>query len=94
MTATTVADAKAIRDKLYTEVSAAGAVLKAFPKGPMGLTPDAVKVSTEFRAAKARYAAAFDALRAINAMISKRFVKEQRDERAARNGLGALAKSE
>lgn len=94
MTTPTFADAKAIRDRLYLEASTAGAVLKSFPKGPMGLTPDAVKVSTEFRAAKARYAAAFGTLRAVNAMMTKRYAKELRAERAARNGLGASAKCE
>lgn len=49
------------------EVNAASAALKAFPKGPTGITPDAVKCSPEYQTAKRRYQVAFAALRSSNA---------------------------
>lgn len=54
-------------DRLEAEVKASGAALKTFPKGPMGLTTDAIKASPEYRAAKRRYDIAFAALRTFNA---------------------------
>lgn len=59
------------------DVRAASDALKQFPRGPMGLTPDHVKFSPEFRAAKRRYDAAFARLRAVNSVAL----------RAAREGL-------
>ena len=50
------------------DVRAASDALKKFPRGPMGLTPDHVKFSPEFRAAKLRYDAAFARLRAVNSV--------------------------
>lgn len=55
------------RKILEGEWKRAGKALKVFPKGPMGLTPDEVKVSPEFRAAKSAYDKAFEALRRFNA---------------------------
>lgn len=60
------------RDDLEAEVRAAGAALKSFPKGAMGLTPDAVKASPEWKAAKNRYDRAFAALRAFNSKRVRR----------------------
>lgn len=56
---------------IQDRVDAASAALKAFPKGPMGLTPDAVKALPEYQAAKREYAVAFAALRAANATKSR-----------------------
>lgn len=53
-------------DTLEAEVKAASAALKEFPRGTMGLTPDDVKASPEWRAAKTRYELAFARLRAWN----------------------------
>lgn len=53
-------------------------------RGPMGLTPDAVKEMPEWRAAKTRVDKAFAQLRAFNAAFVKRFAKELRAERAER----------
>lgn len=58
---------EAARARLEAERAAASAELRAFPKdGPMGLTPDAVKATPEWRAASARYQAAHEALRQFN----------------------------
>jgi hypothetical protein len=73
----TFEEARAIRDRREAEARAAGDALKAFPKdGPMGLTPDHIKFSPEFRAAKARYDDAWLRLRDVNHFIRKRFAKD------------------
>lgn len=77
--------AKAIRDGLDGEVARTGARLELFPKnGPMGLTPDHVKASPEFRAAKAAFDRAFANLRNFNKTYTVQFAGELRAERAAR----------
>lgn len=81
-TAIAYEEAKAARDVLATEVAAATAVLKTFPGGPMGLTPDSVRLTPEYRTANARFQRAFAALRAFNAGFTKTFAKELRAERA------------
>lgn len=45
--------------------------LKKFPKGPMGLTPDSIKSTPEWKAAKQQSDKAFQELRALNAWIAK-----------------------
>ena len=61
----------ALRDRAQANVTAASAGLKAFAhlRAPNGLTPDAVKFSPEYRAAKSAYDQAFARLRAVNAAI-------------------------
>ncbi len=56
----------ATENTLEAEVAAASAALRDFPRGSMGLTPDAVKASPEWRAAKTRYELAFARLRSWN----------------------------
>ena len=53
-------------------------------RGPTGLTPDAVKETPEWRAAKASVDKAFARLRAFNAVFVKKFAKELRAERSER----------
>lgn len=77
-------EAKAEGVLVEKEMSAAQAAIDAFPRGPMGLTPDAVRATPEWRAAKARVDKAFARLRAFNAVFVKRFAKELRAERAER----------
>lgn len=67
------------------EVNTADEALRSFPRGPMGLTPESVAASPEYRAANARYQKAFARQRAFNATFTKRFAKELRAERAARD---------
>lgn len=77
-------EARAEEALVEKEMSEAQAAIDAFPRGPMGLTPDAVRALPEYRAAKARVDKAFARLRAFNAVFVKRFAKELRAERAAR----------
>lgn len=82
---TTYEEAKAESALVEKEMFEAQAAIDAFPRGPMGLTPDAVRATPEWRAAKTRVDKAFARLRAFNAVFVKRFAKElraERDERA------------
>lgn len=79
-------EAVAARDRLEQEASAAGHVLNAFPRGAMGLTPDHVRATPEWRAAKDRYKRAFAALQNFNTVFTKAFAKELRAQRAERRG--------
>lgn len=84
------AAAKAARAQLDATVHRLGAVLQAFPKGPMGLTPDAVKATPEYMAAKTDYETAFNQLRDFNARFLKAFPKEIRaDRRRPRELVGS-----
>jgi hypothetical protein len=58
-------------DPIQDRVDAASTALKTFAKGAMGLTPDAIKASSEYQAAKREYAAAFAALRLRNSVRAK-----------------------
>lgn len=84
--ANTFEAAKAESARLNSEVDRAGAVKNAFPRGPMGLTPDHVKASPEFRAASAAYNTAFQKLRQFNSSYVKTYAKELRAERIKRRG--------
>jgi hypothetical protein len=80
-------DAKAERLALEAAAKSAGGQLKAIQgvgSGPMGLTPDAVKFSPEYRRAYAHYHRAANALRRFNAIFVKRFAIELRQERRQR----------
>lgn len=79
-------DAKAEHAQIEQEVDAASDALQVFPRGPMGLTPDAVTATPEYRAAKTRYAKAFARQRAFNEVFTKKFAKELRAERDKRYG--------
>jgi hypothetical protein len=81
------AKAKATHDRLNAEVVRTEEVLKTFPTCAMGLTPDAVKFSPEFRNAKQAFNAAFARLRAFNAVFTKTFAKELCAERRERSAL-------
>jgi hypothetical protein len=80
-------EAKACQAALDAEVARCGLVLNAFPKGAMGLTPDAVKFSHEYRAAKATFDNAFKRLRTFNAWHVKAHKDELREERRIRNKI-------
>jgi hypothetical protein len=72
--------AKARRDELESALSAASLALKSFPRLPSGLTPDAVKATPEYQAAKSRYDVAFTNLREFNRQFVRIFkqAKEQK----------------
>lgn len=80
----TFTEAKALAATLDAEASRLGAILQAFPKGPMGLTPDAVRATAEWKLAKHQFDAAFAKLRNFNGAFTKAFAKEIREERRAR----------
>ncbi|XUM19778.1 hypothetical protein ACRAVF_19115 [Bradyrhizobium oligotrophicum S58] len=67
----TLIEAKATAAALHSEVQRAGAILNTFPRNERGLTPDAVKFSASYQRARADFNAAFDALRAHNALVWK-----------------------
>lgn len=77
-------DAKSYKASLAQIEDAAGKILNSFPKGPMGLTPDHVKASPEWKAAYQAHARAFAALRDFNGKFVKAFKKELAAERKAR----------
>lgn len=79
--------AKAKFDRLMAAVDAASEALQQFPKGAMGLTPDAVKASPEFRAAKARFEDANAAGKKYAGPYNKRWKAEIAAERNARRAL-------
>jgi hypothetical protein len=92
---TTFSEVRRIRDDLYVAQDAAAKKLQSFPRGgPMGLTPDAVKFSPEFQAAKRRYDEITKAVKKINQFMTKNFKKELKDERdAIRAGKVLLGKT-
>lgn len=79
-------EARAESALIEKEVDAASDALRAFPRGSMGLTPDAIKSTPEYRAANARYQRAFAKQRAFNTTFTKKFAKELRAERDKRYG--------
>jgi len=80
----TFEEIKALHDQIDAEVTAASAALQTFPKGHLGLTPDEVKASSEFRAAMQSYNSAFLRLRSINYTLTHKFADELRQDRLAR----------
>jgi hypothetical protein len=76
-------EAKAKADALWKAHEDAAAPLDRFARGPMGLTPDAVRSSPEWKAAYAAERKAFAELRAYNAWYVKAFKKERIAARTA-----------
>jgi hypothetical protein len=75
-------EAKEIGNSLESRASALGKALKAFPReGLMNLPSETVRLSPEYRAAKADYNRAFSELRSFNQQFVKKFAKEIRLER-------------
>jgi len=80
-------EAKKIKAELEAALDVASKTLNAIPgvgSGAMGLTPDAVKFSTEYRVAKTAYEKAFKNMRAFNGWFTKTFKKEYLAERRER----------
>jgi hypothetical protein len=64
---------------LAAKVRATGDAVKAFPhEGPMGLPSEAVRLSPEYRAAKAAFQDAFNSLRSFNAKYASQMVRRRR----------------
>jgi hypothetical protein len=90
MKSTTYQEALAMRDTKEAEVSAASTALSAFPRSPTtGLTPDDVKSSPEFRAARSRYHAAARDMRIFNATFLRAYSRAWRETLAARRAARA-----
>jgi hypothetical protein len=84
--------AQAAQNALSAEVDRCAAVIQAIPgvnDGPMGLTPDAIKFSPEFIAAKANFEKAKSALRAFDKLLGKAMLKKMAQARMAKR-LAAL----
>lgn len=78
-------EAKAMQGLLEAKVGLTSAALQAFPKsGPFNLTPDHVKASPEFQAAKRAFDQALAELRTFNADFVTIFAEELRAARRAR----------
>lgn len=77
-------EAKLRRDDLDVEVELATTLLRAFPHLPNGLVPDEVRERQKWKEASARFTKAFRALREFNGCFVKRFKKELKEERDAR----------
>ena len=69
-------EAQARAGELWSASEVTSAAMNGFPKGPMGLTPDDVRATPEWQAAKAAADADFEALRSFNGPYSKKFKKE------------------
>ena len=69
---------------LESNVTATSTVLNAFPSGPMGLTPDAVKFSEAFKQAKANYNHAAKTLKDFNGPFLK-FIRKNMSHGALNN---------
>jgi hypothetical protein len=86
---------KAEQSRLWDAMDQASARLKAIAgvsSGPMGLTPDSVKFSPEYRKARREFDSAMRALQSFNARHVRQFKHELARERAAR--LASLANGE
>ena len=67
------------QELLYTEMNAAAKALKNYDvhRNAMGLTPDSIKSSPEWKVAKASFEQAFQNLRAFNGKHAKAIRKAQ-----------------
>jgi hypothetical protein len=65
------------RNTLRAEVDRTSAAMQVFPRDAMGLTPDSIKASPEFKTAKAAFDRAFAQLRNFNSVY-----KPERRKRA------------
>ena len=61
--------------------------MDSFPKGAMNLTPDSVRATPEWRAAKSAADKAFQEYRNFNGIMLKAFPNELKAERAAKRGM-------
>ncbi len=77
--------AKAKCQMLRAQTASLSEILKSFPRGALGLTPDSVKASSDWQAAKKAYDLAFRLERSHNAVFVRRFAREYRAERRAKS---------
>ena len=72
---------KIIAANIMRDVDKWDEALQRFPRGEMGLIPDEIKNSDEYRTAKAQYDYYFSKLRIFNAGFTKRYKREMMAER-------------
>ena len=77
--------AKAAQARLQAETARTGAITNSFPRLPNGLTPDEVKFTPEYQAARKASSTAFQNERNFNSVYVKQFAKEIKADRMARN---------
>lgn len=65
-----------IRNNLRKALEKWSEVLQSFPKGAMGLVPDAVRATPEYKTAKTAYDSSFHTLRVLNGKYVKQYKKE------------------
>lgn len=73
-------------DKEYSEASAALKSIPGINSGAMGLTPEHVRITVEYKVAHNKYKHAFEALRNFNAIYCKQYRKELAAERKLKRG--------
>jgi hypothetical protein len=76
--------ASIMADKLNEDATAKGKVLEAFPRNPIGLVSDSIRLSPEYVTANKAYGEAFARLRSFNGFFTKQFKKELAEARARR----------
>lgn len=69
---------------LYAELTFASKMLTRFPRGLMGMVPDDVKATPEFKQARAEYERIFQTVRRFNARFTKEYKRELAAQRSAR----------
>lgn len=79
------AQARQLADELWEAHRKASQAMDAYPKNAMGLTPDEVKRTDEWKRARAAADASFAQLRRFNAWFLKAFKPELQRERRARH---------
>ena len=77
---------KKASDNLNSQVDGFSDRLNTFPRGEMGLTPDDVQNSKEYKLAKQNYNNAFKKLQNFNKKSSKEFLRRESKERRANRG--------
>lgn len=73
---------RAAQESLRRQHESASKALKEFPRLASGLTPDDVRCTPEFRAAKAAYDGTFQALRNFNQRYAKLLQRAGRPRQA------------
>ena len=88
---TTYEEAKLFASEARLKTDGASKALKVFPKGEMGLTPDSVRNTEEWKLAKKNFNIAFAKEREINIFIRRNFKQELSQENKRRQDYARAA---
>jgi hypothetical protein len=77
-------EAKLKRDNLELKLKEYSEKVNAYPKGAMGLTPDAIKFSEPYTSDRRKLEIAFKALQDFNKVFVKTYKKERQAEQMER----------